>query len=104
MTLEVERRVAEERECRLALAGLQAAAANGPAKIVAIRASIVLASAPKHNGWYVAPSDIGKFGTDYDLRAVVAVYGIAADTPVEALYPVGSFDNTGSCWTTRTGM
>ncbi len=77
------------------LAGLRAAAANGPAKVVAIRASIVLASAPRHNGWYVAPSDIGKFGTDYDLRAVVAVYGIAANIPAEALYPVGSFDNTG---------
>jgi hypothetical protein len=77
------------------LAGLQAAAANGPAKILAIRAGLVLASAPKHDGWYVAPPDIGNFGTDYDLRAVVAVYGIAANTPAEALYPVGSFDDTG---------
>ena len=37
------------------LAGLEAAAADGPAKIFAIRAGLVLASEPKHDGWYVAP-------------------------------------------------
>jgi hypothetical protein len=77
------------------LAGLRAAAANGPASIFALRSQFVLNSAPKHHGWYVAPPDIGNFGTDYNLRAVVAVYGIAANVPAEALYPVGSFDNTG---------
>ena len=76
-------------------AGLRAAAASGPAKIFALRSQFVLASAPKHHGWYVPPSDIGNFGTDYGLRSVVAVYGIAANIPAEALYPVGSFDNTG---------
>jgi len=77
------------------IAGLKAAAANGPAKVYSIRTGLVLASAPKHNGWYVARPDIGNFGTDYGLRAVVSVYGIAANIPAEALYPVGSFDNTG---------
>ena len=76
------------------LAGLQAAAAAGPAKIISLRTGLVLASAPKHNGWYVLPSDVGAFGTDYALRAVVAVYGIAANLPVEAMYPVGAFDST----------
>ena len=56
----------------------------------------MLASEAKHNGWYVAPSDIGNFGTDYKLRAVVAVNGLAANLPAEAMYPVGSFDNTGA--------
>jgi hypothetical protein len=78
------------------VAGLQAAVAGGPAKVFAIRSSIVLSSEVRHHGWYVAPSDIGNFGTDYNLRAVVAVYGIAANLPVEAMYPVGSFDNTGA--------
>lgn len=78
------------------LAGLQAAAAAGPAEIFALRAKIVEKSVVKHNGWYVAPSDIGHFGTDYALRAVVSVYGIAANIPVEAMYPVGSFDSTGA--------
>jgi len=77
------------------IAGLQAAAATGSAKVSAIRAGIVLAYASKHHGWYVARCDIGNFGTDYGLRAVVAVYGIAANISAEALYPVGSFDNTG---------
>ena len=78
------------------LAGLKAAAANGPATVYSQRVKLVLASAPKHNGWYVAPSDIGAYGTDYDLRAVVAVYAIGANLPVEAMYPVGSFDSTGA--------
>jgi hypothetical protein len=76
------------------LAGLQAAAAGGPATIFSIRTGIVLPSESKHHGWYVAPSDIGNFGTDYNLRSIVAVYGIAANIPVEAMYPIGSFDST----------
>ena len=76
--------------------GLKAAVASGPAKVFAIRSSIVIPSELAHHGWYVAPRDIGNFGTDYNLRAVVAVYGIAANLPVEAMYPVGSFDSTGS--------
>ena len=75
---------------------MRAAAAGGPAKIFAIRTEIVLPSETKHNGWYVAPGDIGNFGTDYNLRAIVAVYGIAANIPVEAMYPIGSFDNSGA--------
>ncbi len=78
------------------IAGLKAAAAGGSAKIFALRTGIVLPSEAKHNGWYVAPRDIGHFGNDYDLRAVVAVYGIAANIPAEAMYPVGSFDNDGA--------
>jgi hypothetical protein len=79
--------------------GLAAAVAGGPAKVFAVRSSIVIPSELKHHGWYVAPGDIGHFGTDYNLRAVVAVYGIAANVPVEAMYPVGSFDSTGSLLT-----
>ena len=78
------------------LTGLKAAVANGPTKVFALRTTIVLPSEKRHNGWYVAPSDIGNFATDYNLRAVVATYGIAANLPVEAMYPVGSFDNTGT--------
>jgi hypothetical protein len=78
------------------LAGLESAAAGGSATIFSIRTGIVLPSEAKHHGWYVAPSDIGNFGTDYNLRSIVAVYGIAANIPVEAMYPIGSFDNTGA--------
>jgi hypothetical protein len=79
------------------LAGLQAAAnSGGLARVFADRVSIVFASARAHHGWYVAPKDIGNFGTDFSLRAVIAVYGIAANLPVEAMYPVAAADGTGA--------
>jgi hypothetical protein len=78
------------------LAGVQAAAAAGPTKVFTDRISIAVASARVHHGWYVAPSDIGNFGTDYALRAVIAGYGIAANLRVEAMYPVASADSTGN--------
>jgi hypothetical protein len=77
------------------IAGLQAGVAAGPAKVLSDRIGFVLTSAPKHHGWYVAPFDIGSFGTDYALRAVISVYGIAANIPAEAMYPVGALDNPG---------
>ena len=77
-------------------AGLKDAAAAGQSEIFILRAKLALASAAEHNGWFVAPPDIGNFGTDYKLRAVVAVNGLAANLPVEAMYPVGSFDSTGA--------
>ena len=81
------------------VAGLTAAAAAGPGQVLSDRVSIALSSAKAHNGWYVAPSDIGNFGTDYALRAVIAVYGIAANLPAEALYPVGVLDTAGATLT-----
>lgn len=50
------------------------------------------ASAPNVvQGWTYPKSDIGAFGQDYDFRATVAVGGLAALTPHEAMYlrPVG---------------
>lgn len=81
------------------LAGLKAAAAAGPGTVQSDRVSIALGSAEQHNGWYVAPSNIGNFGTDYPLRAVISVYGIAANLPAEALYPVGVLDTAGATLT-----
>jgi hypothetical protein len=78
------------------VAGLQAAAAGGPGKLAALRVGLVLGSSNKNNGWYVIPPDIGAFGTDYTVRAVVAVYGLAGNRPAEAMYPVGVFDSTGA--------
>ncbi len=45
-----------------------------------------------NNGWFVPPPDIAQYGTDYELRAVVALYGIAANRPAEAMYIVGVTD------------
>jgi hypothetical protein len=78
------------------IAGLEAGVAAGPAQVLADRTDVVVRSVIKHHGWYVAPSNIGNFGTDYALRSVVAVFGIAANIPVEAMYPVGSVDSAGA--------
>ena len=38
------------------------------------------------NGWIYPKSDLGNFGTDYAYRAAVAVTGLAAMEPFEAMY------------------
>ena len=43
-----------------------------------------------NNGWFVPPADIAAYGTDYVLRGVVALFGIAANRPAEAMYIVGA--------------
>jgi hypothetical protein len=72
------------------LAGLKAAADGGPTSVFNLREQIAAASIGKHNGWFVPPFINGAFGTDYGYRAVVALYGIAANKPQEALYIVGA--------------
>ncbi|MFI4980065.1 MAG: DUF1214 domain-containing protein, partial [Nevskiales bacterium] len=54
-------------------------------------------SRPRHlvQGWSYLPADIGNFGTDYDVRAAVALLGLMALPPEEALYANGLKDNLG---------
>jgi hypothetical protein len=47
-------------------------------------------------GWVFADPDIGDFGTDYLLRARIAVVGIGANTPEEAVYPGALADSGGA--------
>ena len=47
-------------------------------------------------GWITADPDIGDFGTDYRLRAEIAVVGIGANTPEEAIYPGALADSDGN--------
>jgi len=47
-------------------------------------------------GWVFADSAIGAFGTDYLLRAKIAVVGIGANTPEEAVYPAALADSDGN--------
>jgi hypothetical protein len=77
------------------ITGLENGVAAGPAKVRNDRIGLALASLPKHHGWYVSPFNIGHFGTDYALRAVISVYGIAANIPAEAMYPTGTLDSAG---------
>jgi hypothetical protein len=78
------------------VAGMTAAADAGPSHVFALRVQIAQAGAKTHNGWFQTLPDTGNWGTDYAYRAVVAVYGICANRPVEATYGVGVLDNTGA--------
>jgi hypothetical protein len=71
------------------LDGLREAVAHGPATVFALRTTIATKSVIAHAGWFVPPFENGAFGTDYRYRAVVALYGIAANRPKEALYIIG---------------
>ncbi|HSD75859.1 MAG TPA: DUF1214 domain-containing protein, partial [Solirubrobacteraceae bacterium] len=45
--------------------------------------------------WYTPDADIGDYGTDYALRAEIAVAGLGANTPAEATYPIALADGDG---------
>jgi hypothetical protein len=61
---------------------------------VAARArSKALAGAFASGGWYTPDPDIGDYGTDYGLRAEIAVAGLGANTPEEATYPIALSDS-----------
>ncbi len=71
------------------LAGLTRSANDGPGHIQALRLEAALPNGAKHNGWFVPPPDTGRYGTDYTLRAIIAVLGIGANIPREAMYVIG---------------
>ena len=50
-------------------------------------------SAIQHHGWAVTKSNIGDYGTDYTYRAGVALVGLVANTPDQALYYPGLLDS-----------
>lgn len=77
-------------------AGLTTAADNGPAYIASLRVELAAEASANNNGWFQLASDTGDWGTDYLRRAVIAVYAICANRPVEAVYAAGVRDNTGS--------
>jgi hypothetical protein len=76
------------------LAALATAADTGPARVAQLRTSLATASVVRTHGWFVPPSDTGDYGTDYQFRAVVALNGLAANRPAEAMYIVGVRDST----------
>jgi hypothetical protein len=47
------------------------------------------------DGWAVPPMAIGQYGTDYGLRAVVAMAGLGANLAADAVYPNAQFDADG---------
>lgn len=74
------------------LAGLRKAADEGPNHISSLRLTLAAKSLGLHDGWFVPPPDTGDYGTDYPWRAVVAVNGLAANRPAEAMYIIGATD------------
>ncbi len=76
------------------ISGLTAAADQGPAYVKGLKTTVAAPSVTHNDGWFVPPADTGDYGTDYTLRAVVAVNGLAANRPAEAMYIVGVTDST----------
>lgn len=57
--------------------------------------SVVQNSKPQPTGWTINRRWLGDFGTDYLYRAAVALVGILALPPAEAIYSHGRFDGEG---------
>jgi hypothetical protein len=49
----------------------------------------------KDGTWSTPPLSLGNYGTDYNIRAVVAMVGLGANLPEDALYPNTSLDAHG---------
>jgi hypothetical protein len=47
------------------------------------------------NGWSIAVENMGAYGTSYLRRAVIALGGIGANLPEDAIYPSAFFDGDG---------
>jgi hypothetical protein len=46
-------------------------------------------------GWQTPPATLGNYGTDYNTRAVVAMIGLGANLPADAMYPNARVDVNG---------
>lgn len=49
----------------------------------------------ENNGWTIMPENLANFGTDYTTRAVVALVGLGANLPADAIYPHAVADSDG---------
>jgi len=47
------------------------------------------------NGWRIPSPLLGNYGTDYGTRAVVALFGLGANMPADAMYPSAFVDGDG---------
>ncbi len=65
-----------------------------PAALEKLTAASKQAGAPV-NGWRVPSMKLGDYGTDYGTRAVVALVGLGANLPADAIYPSAFVDAGG---------
>lgn len=75
------------------IAGLRAAVAAGPGQVTKELTELFQAGFTAHNGWLVA--DIGKYGTNYSLRAMADKIGLGALPPNIAIYPIAQTERAG---------
>jgi hypothetical protein len=47
-------------------------------------------------GWSTPPANLGQYGTDYATRAAVAMVGLGANLPADAIYPNAKVDAQGA--------
>jgi hypothetical protein len=50
---------------------------------------------PHRGGWITPPAILGNYGTAYNIRAVVAMVGLGANLPEDAIYPNAAIDSDG---------
>ena len=81
-----------------ALAALYDGVAHEAASLPTATRLSILNQARQTSGWYLPAPNIGRYGTDYLFRAQVAVFGIGANTPNEAIYPTGIVDAAGALY------
>jgi len=74
------------------LAAIERGAKLGLGKLLA--EGKTLGGAKKVNGWSIS-LDVGKYGTDYPHRAVIALVGLGANLPDDAVYPMTGIDADG---------
>jgi hypothetical protein len=48
------------------------------------------------NGWSTPPRSLGQYGTDYNTRTAVAMIGLGANWPEDAMYPSTQLDSSGA--------
>jgi hypothetical protein len=70
----------------------EAAALPGQSRATVFREAL------QTSGWLLPQGNIGNYGTDYAFRALIAVVGLGANTPNEAIYPSGIADAAGALY------
>jgi hypothetical protein len=80
------------------LAALYDGVAQEAASLPSATRLSILTAAKQTAGWLLPQSNIGNYGTDYLFRAQIAVVGLGANTPDEAIYPTGITDADGALY------
>jgi hypothetical protein len=80
-------------------AKLDPAVAKGLEQSVSVALDKLLAASKEVgapvNGWRIPPMVLGNYGSDYGARAVVALVGLGANLPQDAVYPSAFVDGEG---------